>query len=116
MSDTLEDIKLFKGINDDLQDKLLKLIIEESQQRILTKINLRRKDKLTTVPTEIGWIVRDVSIKRFNRIDSEGTKKHSEEGSTFDWEGYLDEYADVFSSYDDSTKVDKSKPGVIRVW
>lgn len=112
----LKEVKMLKGIKDDLQDDVLKLIITESQSRILTRMNLVRKEKLKEVPKELDWIVRDVAIKRFNRLNAEGTTKKQEEGSSFDWEGYLDEYAAIFDSYTDSEKTDKSSPGIVRVW
>ena len=35
----MEDIKLLLGIQDNLQDSLLTLVIDDSQQRILTTLN-----------------------------------------------------------------------------
>lgn len=109
----LEEVKLFKGIMDNLQDELLFLIISESKQRILIHINSKRVDKLEVIPDELDFVIRDVSIKRFNKIDSEGTKSNSQEGLKLDWEkGYLDEYEDILKGYYD--KEDEGRKGSIK--
>lgn len=110
------EIKLLKNISDDLQDSLIDLIINESEQRILSRINVYRNEKLPVLPDGLEWIVRDVSIKRFNRLNAEGTKKHTEEGLSFDWESYLNEYEDILVSFNDATPIDKSRSGIIRMW
>lgn len=99
----LEEVKTFKGINDDLQDNLIDLIISESQQRILGYINIKRDEPLLKVPEEIEYIVRDVSIKRYNKLNSEGATSDSEEGRSFSWEtSYLHGYEDVLNKYRDN--------------
>lgn len=100
----LEDIKLFLGIQDALQDPLLNLIIEDSEQRILSVLNQfsakNDTDKHKTIPTDLIYIQRDVAIKRFNKRNSEGTTADSEEGRSYSWEpSYLNEYLDIFDEY-----------------
>lgn len=96
----LESVKRFKGITDTLQDDLLKDIIDESKQRILNYINQDGITELTELSSDLDYIVRDVSIKRFNRLDSEGASSDSEEGKSFSWESsYLDEYKQVLDKY-----------------
>ncbi len=92
----MEDIKLLLGIQDNLQDSLLTLVIDDSQQRILTTLNQFAKrngtDSIHAIPVEFEYIQRDVSIKRFNKRNSEGAKSDSEEGRSYTWESsYLDE-------------------------
>lgn len=99
----LNDIKLFLGISDELQDDLLNLIVKDSQERILSKINeyavLNETDKLDKIPDEYTYIHRDVAIKRFNKMNSEGATSDSEEGRSFSWESsYLDEYLSLFDT------------------
>ena len=48
------------------------------------------------VPTELEYIVTEVSIVRYNKIGSEGVTSHSVEGETMsfsdnDFKGYLDD-------------------------
>lgn len=100
----LEKIKLLLGISDELQDELLKLIIEDSDQRILSKINQYASKNATEnvkeIPNDFEYIQRDVAIKRFNKLNSEGTTADSEEGRSFTWENsYLNEYLDLFDEY-----------------
>ncbi|MHC5281154.1 phage head-tail connector protein [Listeria kieliensis] len=101
MTDTmLESVKRFKGITDTLQDDLLKDIIDESKQRILNYINQDGITELKELSSDLDYIVRDVSIKRFNRLDSEGASSDSEEGKSYSWESsYLDEYKQVLDKY-----------------
>ena len=101
----LDDVKMLKEITDTLQDKLILLIISESEQRILSYINAKRHDPLLKVPEELEYITRDISIKRFNKMNAEGKVSDGEEGSTSNWEkSYLAEYESILDSYTD--KVD----------
>lgn len=116
----IDQIKLLKGIQDDLQDELLELIIDESEQRILGLINSDRKIPLDVLPKELDYIIRDVSIKRFNKLNSEGATADSEEGRSFNWENsYLSEYESILYRYTDSAKEnEKSVPrrGIARFY
>lgn len=113
--DTLKSLKLLKGITDNLQDDLLNLIIQLSEQAILTRINRKRKEPLEFLPVELEGILVEVSAKRFNRLDSEGTTKHEREGESFTWDNLLDEYELDFEKYYDNED-DLSKKGILRVW
>ncbi|HEQ8056616.1 TPA: phage head-tail connector protein [Streptococcus pyogenes] len=88
----IDDIKLFIGISKDdgAQDELITLAISESNEYSETEI--------TKIPDRLRFIVRDVAIKRFNRINSEGTVEDSEEGKTFKWDSYLKEYESTLRS------------------
>lgn len=100
----LNEIKLLLGIDDDLQDKLLNLIIDDSKQRILSVLNQfaakNDTEKHESIPTNLIYIQRDVAIKRFNKRNSEGATADSEEGRSYSWESsYLNEYLDIFDEY-----------------
>ena len=100
----MEDIKLLLGIQDNLQDALLTLVIDDSQQRILTTLNQfatrNGTEPIGAIPDEFTYIHRDVAIKRFNKRNSEGAKSDSEEGRSYTWESsYLDEYLDLFNEH-----------------
>ena len=115
----LKDIKLFLGISDTLQDDLLNLIIIDSKERILSKINeyavLNETSKLKEIPKEYTYIHRDVAIKRFNKINSEGATSDSEEGRSFNWEqSYLDEYLSLFDTLTKPKK--KAGKGIARFY
>lgn len=111
----LKDLKLLKGIDDDLQDNLLELIIKQSKQAIESRINRKRKEPIEKVPSDLDWVVLEVSVKRFNRLNSEGMKSKTEEGSRLEWDSLLGEYDPDFTPYMDDEK-DKSKKGELRIW
>ncbi|HFI0135923.1 TPA: phage head-tail connector protein [Streptococcus suis] len=89
-----DEIKIYKGIAsaDTTQDELIILAIDESIERILAKINDYSETDIMIIPDNLTFVVRDVAIKRYNRLNSEGAKADSEEGRSFNWDGYLDEY------------------------
>ncbi|HEN0123666.1 TPA: phage head-tail connector protein [Streptococcus agalactiae] len=93
----LVEVKIFKGIakNDTSQDELIKLAIDESIDRILAKLNEYSDEELLEIPRRLTFIARDVAIKRYNRLNSEGAKADSEEGRSFSWEDYLTEYDSI---------------------
>ncbi|MDB1723281.1 phage head-tail connector protein [Enterococcus avium] len=106
----LEKIKLLLGISDNLQDELLNLLIEDSDERILATINQfasrNGTDEIETVPEKFNYIKRDVTIKRFNKLNSEGASADSEEGRSYTWEkSYLDEYLSLFDEHTKPTKI-----------
>jgi len=91
-NEILKEIKLLKGVSDTAQDDLLNLTIKESVERILAFVNRYSETSITEIPNNAAYIVRDVAIKRFNKLNSEGAKADSEEGRTFTWEdSYLSE-------------------------
>ncbi|MBZ2115581.1 phage head-tail connector protein [Streptococcus gordonii] len=91
-NEILKEIKLLKGVSDTAQDDLLNLTIKESVERILAFVNRYSETSITEIPNNATYIVRDVAIKRFNKLNSEGAKSDSEEGRAFTWEdSYLSE-------------------------
>lgn len=97
----LNDVKLLKGIHDDTQDKLLDLIIQESQERVLSFMNrVAGEPTYKEVPKDLNYVIRDVSIKRFNKLNAEGMSRKSEEGLSLQWEsGLLTEHEDELVAY-----------------
>ncbi len=90
--EVLKEIKLLKGVSDNAQDELLDLTIKESIERILAFVNRYSESSISEIPNNVAYIVRDVAVKRFNKLNSEGAKADSEEGRTFTWEdNYLSE-------------------------
>lgn len=91
-NEILKEIKLLKGVSDTAQDDLLNLTIKESTERILAFVNRYSESSITEIPNSAAYIVRDVAVKRFNKLNSEGAKADSEEGRAFTWEdNYLSE-------------------------
>lgn len=113
----LEEIKLLLGIGDNLQDALLNLIIEDSEQRILSVVNQfatkNGTDNQKVIPEELTYIHRDVAIKRFNKLNSEGAAADSEEGRSYTWESsYLNEYLEILDEYTKSSI--RAGKGIVR--
>lgn len=91
-TEILKEVKLLKGVSDTAQDDLLNLTIKESIERILAFVNRYSETSITEIPSNVAYIVRDVAVKRFNKLNSEGAKADSEEGRAFTWEdNYLSE-------------------------
>ncbi|MGM0174095.1 phage head-tail connector protein [Enterococcus sp. DIV0800] len=113
----LEKIKLLLGISDELQNELLELLIEDSKDRLLATLNQfaskNQTEEIKEIPLKFEYIQRDVTIKRFNKINSEGASADSEEGRTYTWEkSYLDEYFTLFDEYTKPKK--RSGRGIAR--
>ena len=99
----LGDLKLMLGIDDTSRDDLLKLIISTATARL--KVLLGGIEP----PESLDYIIREVSIVRFNKIGSEGIVSHSVEGesqqfSDSDFDGYKDDIQAFLESQKDSSK------------
>ena len=98
----LEKIKLLLGITDSDNDTLL--------QQIVVMVTARLKALLGGIepPESMDYIITEVSVKRFNRIGSEGLSAHSVEGEsqTFTDSDFA-EFADDIQAYKDSQKTIK---------
>lgn len=87
-----EELRLLKGIPkaDQEQDDLLALIVRDSFERMIAYVNRFSDLPLEELPESVAYILRDVAVSRFNRLNSEGATADSEEGRSFTWEdGYL---------------------------
>lgn len=74
----LNDVKELLGISmeDTSQDRKLELLINAAEKRL--KVLLGRVDP----PETLNYIVVEVTIKRFNRIGSEGLESHTVDGES----------------------------------
>lgn len=86
----LETIKQLLGISGTGSDSLLNAIIALTQSRLKVLLG-----GANAVPESLVYIVTEVSIRRFNRIGSEGLQSHSVEGETMTWPD------DDFAPFDD---------------
>lgn len=97
--DDLAKVKLLLGISDELQDNLLKLLMGDIKERLTSYIN---QDSLSTIkfPNDLNWIIRELTVRRFNRIGDEGKQSSSEsdvsttwnDNDVLDYAVYLDKY------------------------
>jgi len=77
----LEQVLILLGISDPTDEvtSLLNQIISMTQQRLLLRLGV------DAVPTELEYIVVEVSVVRFNRIGSERLSSHNVEGESMSW-------------------------------
>ena len=61
---TLDNVKLLLSIKDDLQDKLLIRIIDNTEKRLISLLPV----DIEEVPDRLKYIVEEVAVKRFNRV------------------------------------------------
>ena len=91
-------------------------LINGTQAEQLAVIESMTRDRLTillgglTIPEDLEYIVTEVSVKRFNRIGSEGAQHHNVEGEAFMWSDtddfadYMDEINKYLKDLEGSTK------------
>lgn len=77
----LSEIKLLLGIESEDRDELLLLIISSVTARLKTLLGG------VEPPDSLNYIVRDVSIARYNKIGSEGVASHTVEGESMTFSG-----------------------------
>lgn len=95
----LESIKLLLGLESNDRDDLLKLIISSATARL--KVLLGGIEP----PESLGYIIIDVSVRRFNRIGSEGMTSHTVEGESLSFsENDFAGYEDDIQAYLDTQK------------
>lgn len=90
-------------------------LINGTQAEQLAVIESMTRDRLTIllggrdIPEELEYIVTEVSVRRFNRIGSEGAASHNVEGESLSWNdpddfaGYMDEIGKYLEDLDGST-------------
>ncbi|MBK5077087.1 phage head-tail connector protein [Lactococcus lactis] len=101
------------AITDDLKkllggssDERLEVIEKRTRERLLLIIGSDIKE----VPSELEYVVLDVSLKRFNRIGQEGMQSYSQEGLSMTFsESDFDEYADEIESWRKSKEAENDK-------
>jgi len=99
----LERIKTLLGIEDDLQDATLEIIINNVENHLQALLGKE-------VPNELNFIVEEISIRRFNRLGTEGMQSESVEGHSITFYDLKDEfvpYETIIANY----KEPPVKPG-----
>ena len=81
----LQKIKTLLGISDNLQDPTIVIIIDNVTSHLQ---GLLKKE----VPKSLEYIVVEISIRRFNRIGTEGMKSETVEGHKIDFYDLKDEF------------------------
>ena len=94
MSERIGRVKLLLGIEDELQDKLL-AEIEDNTVSLFKALT-----GTPEIPEEFEFMIREVMVKRFNRIGSEGLsqERQSDMSLVFDKADFSD-YMDILNTY-----------------
>lgn len=88
---TLENVKLDLNLSDELQDDLLKMLINKVCRHFKLSYGVAEID------VGFDFIIEDCTIKRFNRRGSEGARSESVEGHSVTYYDVMSE----FEPYDD---------------
>ncbi|MGF7014246.1 hypothetical protein HNR27_001597 [Ornithinibacillus bavariensis] len=110
----IERIKTLLGIEDSLQDKPLNIIIENVTSHLLGKLRKINKS-ITEVPADLNYVIEEISIRRYNRIGTEGAKAESVEGHRiefYDLDKDFAPYQEIIDDYKDDSE-DKPKRGKV---
>lgn len=93
----LQKIKTLLGIPDALQDPVIEQIVEDVTSHLTILLGKE-------VPLELEFIIREISIRRFQRLGSEGMKSELVEGHRvdfYDLDKEFDPYLSIIESYKD---------------
>ena len=94
----IERIKRLVGIRDTEQDEVIEDIVELVSAHILSYIGS------TTLPRPLNFIVVELSVRRYQRLGSEGMMSEETEGhriSFYDLDKEMDPYLDILDEYRD---------------
>lgn len=97
----LDRIKTLLNIKDDLQDDVLNIIIENVSAHLKSLLGKE-------IPPELEFIVVEISVRRFNRLGSEGMQSESVEGHSITFYDLKDE----FVPYKEVIEAHKDKSGI----
>lgn len=115
MADKIKvNVKTVLGIQDSLQDDVLDVLISNVSSHLLGLLKKVNKD-ISVIPSEINYIVEEITIRRYNRIGTEGAKSESVEGHTISFYDLKDEfvpYQDIIDDYKDGSE-DSAKRGKV---
>ncbi len=101
MAEMRNKIKTVLDIEDDQQDDVLDIFITNAKKHLLGLFRKVNKE-ITEIPEECDYIIEEITIRRFNRIGSEGFKSELVEGHRIDFYDLRDEfdpYLDIIDSY-----------------
>lgn len=101
----IEGLIFINGSASDAQRQLIDRIIAVTTAKLLSKLD----KEIVEVPEKLQYIVVEVSIKRFNKIGSEGMRSESVEGHKMEFNSHdFDEYEnDINKFLDETQKISK---------
>lgn len=99
----LEKIKKLLGINDNLQDEVLEIIIENVEGHLTYLLGKE-------VPLNLQFIITEISVMRFNRLGAEGMKSELVEGHRTDFHEPKDDFQPYLSIIDKEVDIEPEEP------
>lgn len=103
----IDKIKTLLGVTDNLQDGVINQIVEDVTSHLALMLG-------KAVPLEIEFIVREISIRRFQRLGSEGMKSELVEGHRvdfYDLDKEFDPYLSIIEKFQEVEPSDEPKRG-----
>lgn len=102
----LSRIKTMLGIGDDLQDDLLGVLVSNVSSHLSSLLGKE-------IPEHLEFIVEEITVRRFNRIGTEGMQSESVEGHSitfYDLEKEFTPYEDIINdNKDDDSNARRGK-------
>ena len=96
-------------IKDDKRDDILNLIIKNTTSALSFKLGLKAD---TNVPSELDFILLEVSVKRYNRLANEGMSSYAQEGQSITFSANdFDEFANDIDAWKDENGVKDNNSG-----
>lgn len=112
MADFLKEVKTMLGLKQNDQDDLLNLVIKNTIASLRVKLALKPSEN---IPDELGYIVTEVSIRRFNRLNNEGMSNYSQEGESITYQPTdFDDFATDIDYYKDQKNIASTSFG--KLW
>ncbi|MEC3884586.1 phage head-tail connector protein [Halobacillus sp. HZG1] len=108
MDSIKQNVKAILGIDDDLQDQVITILINNTQSHL--KLWLKKHAGLDEIPAELTFIIEEMTINRFQKLGSEGMKSEAIEGRSVtyredDFKSYLSILEPYIPKQDGSGKV-----------
>lgn len=105
----LEKIKTLLNIQDNAQDAVLDILIDNVTSHLTALLGKE-------VPQELNFIIVEITIRRFNRIGSEGMKSESVEGhsiSFYDLDEEFTPYESIIDKHKDDDGIESGRGKVL---
>ena len=99
----LDNILIMLGLTD--ADETTTAVLEQIIEIVSSRLCILLNESI--VPSELEYIVVEVGIARYNRIGSEGTRQHTVQGESMNWDTdddlkpYLDDIQAWLATQDD---------------
>lgn len=101
MDEVMERIKVVLDIEDGQQDDVLDILISNVSRHLKAKLGKE-------IPNSLEFIIEEITIRRFNRIGTEGMQSESVEGHSITFYDLEKEFAPYEDIIDDNKDDDSN--------